>query len=235
MNSISRFSSYFVFLALLVSGPANTQTPPASSADPTLSQAGTAPVGRVADHGPDCQAASLSNWEVEVCKLRLQQHQYELDRQKGRDQKVASTLTGVALVASALAGFGAIVFNLVTANRQARLQAKLKALEVVMSASGPNSAKERLKVIEQLLGTGLVPSADKDMVIEGIGVGHDENRRTLLKLLAEYPEHRQEMLADWAIVFPPPNKLHKNIADLQSGKVSSQPKPPPTSPPQRYG
>jgi hypothetical protein len=58
------------------------------------------------------------------------------------------------------------------------------------------------------------------MAIEGVGIGHDESRRTLLKLLAEYPSHRQQILADWAVVFGD-SKLNPNIQDLQNAKITS--------------
>jgi len=178
---------------------------------------------------PDCKTAtSLSSGEAEVCKLQLQRDQYQLEVQKLDDQRAVSVQTAWALVVSALLGFGTIVFNLKIANEQARLQAKLKALEVVTSASGPKSGQQRLAVVRKLLGTEMFPEPD-EMVIEGVGTGHDESRRTLLKLLAEHPGDRKDILHDWSLVFRD-SKLSPNIQDLQNPKLTSGSGHPTTSP-----
>jgi hypothetical protein len=103
---------------------------------------------------------------------------------------------------------------------------QLKALEVVMGASGPNSGRERLKVVKKLLGEKLTAGIDENVVIEGVGTGHDESRRTLLKLLAEHPDRRAEILAEWEVVFEK-SKLVDYIRLLQQRVGSNQP---PSSP-----
>lgn len=219
MNSISRLGGSIGILLVSMSMCANTLPPSASSPEASSPQAGIEQVSQKVGGATDCKTAtSLSSGEAEVCKLQLQRDQYQLEVQKLDDQRRATLLTAIALVASAAVGFLTIGLNLKTANDQARLQAKLKALEVVTSASGPKSGQQRLAVVRKLLGAEMFPDS-AEMVIEGVGTGHDESRRTLLKLLAEHPNHRQEILADWAVVFSD-SKLKPNIEALQNAKIT---------------
>jgi hypothetical protein len=233
MNSISRLIGSIGILLVGTcvyanAAPPSASSPEASSPQPTIEQ-----LGQKVGGTPDCKTAtSLSSGEAEVCKLQLQRDQYQLEVQKLDDQRAVSVQTAWALVVSALLGFGTIVFNLKIANDQARLQAKLKALEVVTSASGPKSGQQRLAVVRKLLGTEMFPEPD-EMVIEGVGTGHDESRRTLLKLLAEHPGHRPEILDDWSVVFRD-SKLSPNIQALQNAKLTSGSGHPTASPHTRH-
>jgi len=229
MNSISRLRGSIGILLVGMSVYANAAPPSASSPEGSSPQTAMEQVSQRVGTAPDCKTAtSLSSGEAEVCKLQLQRDQYQLEVQKLDDQRRTTLLTAIAVVASAIAGFLTIGLNLRTANDQARLQAKLKALEVVTSASGPKSGQQRLAVVRKLLGTEMFPDSD-EMVIEGVGIGHDESRRTLLKLLAEQPSHRQQILADWAVVFDD-SKLYPNIQALQNAKLTSGSGHPTTSP-----
>ena len=101
-----------------------------------------------------------------------------------------------------------------------------EALEVVISAAGPKSAKERLDVVSQMLGDDWIPESRKnDLTIKGVGIGHDESRRVLLKLLAEQPDKRQQILADWEIVFGD-GSLGIHIRALQAAGTGPRPPSP---------
>jgi len=118
-----------------------------------------------------------------------------------------------------------VAYNIRNANYQARIQAKLKAIEVVIAAAGPNSARERLAVVRQLLGNDLIESSlANNLVIHGVGPGHDQSRKDLIKMLLEYPDRREEVLQLWEIAFGR-SRLKENIqeirAALQDGKSGS--------------
>jgi hypothetical protein len=208
--------------------PAVTLAQSASpAAQPTPSQAGvstpTTPAGSVGS--ADCRDPAYAKSSLEYCK-------YLLEEEKLNEQRTSSWTTAVALFLSALVGFGTIIFNIRNATAQARLQAKLKALEVVVSATGPNSARQRLAIVDGILGSDLVPEATNPQYeIEGIGTGHDEGRRDLLKSLADHPERRADIISDWEVVFGN-SKLGPNIRALrdpshvpQARSIVSQPTP----------
>jgi len=155
-------------------------------------------------------------------KLDIEREKIVIEHEKLKQQRESNFLTGMALVLSALVGLGTIAYNIRNANKQARLQAKLKAIEVVMSAAGPGSAKQRLEIVNDILGgevrLNLNPA---DLELAGIGAGHDQNRRELLKMLADHPDNQKSILEQWAVIFGSTN-LIKNIADLQS--LSNEPR-----------
>jgi hypothetical protein len=211
---------FLLISVLLATGMLTRAEEPASGV-----QASTGEVVRVTDQpaaaNDYCEDPATIGIHLEQCKFRLEQQKYSLEARKRRDEQAAMYAAVAAVLVSALVGFGTIIFNLILSNRQGRLQTKLKALEVVISAAGPKSAKERLDVVSQMLGDDWIPEARKeDLTIKGIGVGHDESRRTLLKLLAEYPDKREEMLADWATVFGD-GSLGPHISALQHPKNSA--------------
>jgi hypothetical protein len=209
-------------LLLLGGGIVNAQNPPATPAVGTQPTAVPSAVAPMVPSAEQCLAATVPASNLEYCKLRLEQQKYRLERVKQDSDKFTPAATALAVLVSALVGFGTIIFNLISANRQARLQVQLKALEVVMGASGPNSGRERLKVVKKLLGEKLTAGIDENVVIEGVGTGHDESRRTLLKLLAEHPDRRVEILAEWEVVFEKA-KLVDHIRLLQQHVGSNQP------------
>jgi hypothetical protein len=86
---------------------------------------------------------------------------------------------------------------------------------VVVSAAGPNSARERLIVVGKLLGSDLkLETKPEDLNAAGIGAGHDQNRKDLLKMLADYPDRQLEILDLWFVVFGK-TSLGDNIKDLR--------------------
>jgi hypothetical protein len=164
----------------------------------------------------DCKAWPLPVVNLDACKLRLAQAEYELEATKAEAQKFATYLTLGTLFVTASVGFGTIVFNIRNAAAQARLQSRLKALEVVVSAAGPNTALHRLEVVNQILGDSLGSPLSTDGVIKGVGPGHDQNRRELLKSLADHPDGREEILASWELLFGE-TSLGKQIKALRGG------------------
>src|SRR5690242_2184823 len=112
MNSISRLGGPIVILLLGMSAYANTQPPPVSSPEAASPQPATEQVSQEIGRVPECKiATSLTSGEAEVCKLQLQRDQYQLEVQKLDDQRRATLLTAIAVVASAIAGFLTIGLN----------------------------------------------------------------------------------------------------------------------------
>lgn len=159
-------------------------------------------------------AALTQALDLEAQKVRIEEDKLKIERAKLDEQSRATVITAIALALSAIAGFGTILYNANASNQQAKLQASLKALEVVMSAGGPTSARQRLEVVEKILGKDLAPNVAKDMVIEGIGAGHDENRKELIRMLVEFPDQRLETLALWDIAFGH-TKLKENLGKMK--------------------
>jgi hypothetical protein len=110
-----------------------------------------------------------------------------------------------------------VAYNIRNANLQARIQAKLKAVEVIAAANGPRSATERLKFVRRLLGKDLVidESLTDEFVAQGLGPGHNESRKDLIRMLLEFPNNREEILRFWAITFGQ-SSLGKDIERLKT-------------------
>jgi hypothetical protein len=126
----------------------------------------------------------------------------QVEKDKLAAPQYATYLTLGTIVVTALVGFGTIAYNVRNAKSQAELQARLKALEIVISAAGPNTAKERLKIVKELLGEKFIePSVGKNMIAQGVGPGHDQNRKDLMKMLLEYPDRRREVFSLWGVAF----------------------------------
>jgi hypothetical protein len=141
---------------------------------------------------------------------------YEIELAKLAAQQRSANLTLITILVTGILGFATVAYNLRNANKQAQLQAKLKAIDVVISAAGPNSARERLIVVSKLMGSDLVlETKPDDLDAAGIGAGHDQNRKDLIKMLIDNPSRELEVLDLWQIVFVKTN-LGKNMRDLRS-------------------
>lgn len=207
-NSVDIAARAFVITMLLVGVPlgvATAQTPLLSAVAPT-------PSPEVAVPAP----VDSPMYELERKKLELQEKLYELEVKKLSEQQHAASLTLVTILLTAFVGVGTIAYNLRNSNKQAQIQAKLKAIDVVISAAGPNSARERLIVVSKLMGGDLVlETKPEELEAAGIGAGHDQNRKDLIKMLIDNPTRQIEVLDMWKLLFERTN-LGKNIRELRA-------------------
>ncbi|GJH28796.1 hypothetical protein [Caballeronia novacaledonica] len=147
---------------------------------------------------------------------RMEEEKIQIEREKLDEQRKATWLTLATIFFSSIIGFGTVVFNIQNSGKQLALQAKLKALEVVISAAGPNAARQRLVIVSQILGGDLVPpDIAAGLVIEGIGAGHDQNRKDLIQMLLDHSDKRDEVLRLWEITFGR-SKLSDNLAEIRN-------------------
>jgi hypothetical protein len=126
----------YIFAAIIV--PVLVSHPTLAQVTPTPPTA--APSSAVASSPQPAKPSDLEREKlaVEIGKLE--------------EQRKATLLTLFTIVVTALIGFGTVAYNIRNANYQAHMQAKLKAIEVVMTAPGPTSARQRLKVSVNCLG-----------------------------------------------------------------------------------
>jgi hypothetical protein len=134
-----------------------------------------------------------------------------------------------ALFATATLGVATLGWNAWNASKQAELQSKLKALDVVVGANGPESARDRLRIVENMLGGELFDALLKDEPLKGMGSGHNENRKALISMLMEYPNQRGEVLQLWKTLFPKGGLA----LDLQRLETSLGPSQVAATPPQQ--
>jgi hypothetical protein len=166
------------------------------------------------------QSANEQNMQNELEKLKRENKELI-------EEQYASWLTMGTIAVTALIGFGTIAYNVRNAKYQAQLQARLKALEVVVSAAGPKTAAERLKIIKELLGEEFLdPSLGDSMIAHGVGQGHDQNRKDLMEMLLEYPDRRGEVFALWRVAFGGTN-LRDNLDKMESELKRLAPSPRP--------
>ncbi len=154
--------------------------------------------------------------QVEQGKLKLAQETLDLERQKCDVQRGTLTLeakksiwTPVSIVAStAVAVVGLLANGCLQRDIERRTASdnfKLKAAEIVMNSSGVAATKERAAALQNLFPEELsdkfaqklqAPPPDKPDL-----AGDPDPKEALIKLLAEHPAQREQIIKDWSAVF----------------------------------
>jgi flagellar biosynthesis/type III secretory pathway M-ring protein FliF/YscJ len=168
---------------------------------------------------------------IEREKVAIERDKLNLETKRLDQQGASNYLTAAAIFFSALIGLGTIAYNIRNSSREARLQAKLKAVEVVMSAAGARSAQQRLAIVQRILGRDVDLDILSESVMSGVGFGHDQAIRELLGLVATHPERRAQILAQWQAVFGRTNlsttiEALQALDDIPPSNVPERQKPP---------
>jgi hypothetical protein len=168
-----------------------------------------------------------STQEIEVRKIQIEEQKLRIEEKKLEQQIYASMFTSLAILISAFATFftlrinsktlalnsEALKFNSENAKYSAKLQTKLKAIDIIMNSPGPKTAEHRLKLINQVLDEELVKPEDLKLV--GIGPGHDTSRKELIKMLIDNPDKQKKIIQLWKITFGGSQSFVKDIENIE--------------------
>jgi hypothetical protein len=136
-------------------------------------------------------------------RLRLDSEKYLRDYDLEKQKALWATVSvSIPLLLAVLA----YLFQVYARKRDEALQFELKAAEIVMNARDANEARKKAQAMTQMfphrlpaLETALVKSEKEPFPYFGPAV---EVREELLKVLAEHPESRREIIRAWQIMFP---------------------------------
>jgi flagellar biosynthesis/type III secretory pathway M-ring protein FliF/YscJ len=159
------------------------------------------------------QAVGASE-EAELKKLSLDERRFQLDtkrfefekakyeRDRGLEWGKAWAAIGSVLVTLGV-GLSAYLFQIRTRKRDEALQFQLKAAEIVMDARDTNQARRKAEFLTQLFRDRLDP-LDKALKAEHFPFfgRSQETKEDLLKVLAQHPESRSDIIRAWEILFP---------------------------------
>ena len=157
------------------------------------------------------QANKLKADEVTLKKAELEFKKQEaaLSREAEYWKNVATFASVIAAALAVAAPFFVGVRSVAAQRRiaaeQAKLQFQMKAVDLVLqNSANSKQAKERARALVVLFKSEWLPKGfadDFDHADFRIDAGSSAGRRLeLIKLLAEYPNSRQQVLKDWYVV-----------------------------------
>ena len=162
------------------------------------------------------------------------------DQQKaGREQELEHyklLATALSVTVPALVAALAYVFQVWARRRDEQLQFQLKVAEIVMDVRDSDVARRKAQFLSQLfpkrlesLSTGL--TQDNKLTYFGPSM---ERREELLRLLAQYPERKADIIRAWEVLFPwstdqdwfkalkADSTLNRNAPNLKERKIGSR-------------
>jgi hypothetical protein len=138
-------------------------------------------------------------------KLRLDRKRLKLDAKKANTERWKSFWTSLGLVVPLLIAAIPVAYSAMTFQRTAEIQFSTKAVEVALSASSGPDAIGRARVIAALYPDLLPTGYEQRLAALDRGRYGDATvfpKMELMKLLAQQPAHRGQLLADWRMLFP---------------------------------
>ena len=138
--------------------------------------------------------------KLEEARFAFDQKKYERDR--GLEWGKAWAAIGSVLVTLGV-GLSAYIFQVRARRRDEALQFQLKAAEIVMDARDTNQASRKAEFLTKLFPgrLDLLETALKAQHFPFFGRSQ-ETREDLLKVLAQHPESRGDIIRAWEILFP---------------------------------
>jgi hypothetical protein len=147
---------------------------------------------------------------AEKDKAKTEQDRLVMESHPGLIEWVKAT----APVVGAVVGIGVplvgLFLSIWTLNRSLQGQAIMKIGELALQGYSPVAALNRARLLAKMLGKALPPDFASTLEsIKAESYGHSgvapqvvETRTVLIKLLAEHPEVRGQILNDWLAVWP---------------------------------
>ena len=182
-------------------------------------------------HGTAAQPAWAIE-EVDREKLALERERLAFDKEKyQRDhalerKKAFGTIASLAV--PLVAAVVAYVLQLFSRRHDATLQFQLKAAELVMDSRDTEQARSKAEFLTRLFPgrVGAIATGKEPLPYFGPTM---ERREELLRLLAQYPETRGDIVRAWEILFPW-NEKHDWFQKLKNettlSRNTTKPSPP---------
>lgn len=158
-------------------------------------------------------ADSLTPYKIEIEKLSIEKRKLDMEfkklgieESKAFQQWSTSVLTFLTIITSAIVAFVTFRGNLKNvetsrrnAEEAAKIQSKLKAMDVVIAANSNTNATQRIKLVNHIFGEEVIKEGE--FKVEGIGPGHDHNRKELIKMIIDNLDKKREVIDLWKISF----------------------------------
>ena len=190
--------------------------------------------------------ASKASSTIESQRLALDRERLAFERQKYERDSILEQRKMWATVASVFVPFslGVLAYwaQALAQRKQERLQFQLKAAELIMDARDTTEVKRKAELLKKLF-----PERLKDLKLDEKRYPSfsrsQETRLELLKLFAEFPETRGDVLRAWGMLFPWESERsgwsakeqtekdeYRWFDELSADKTLSQNRPPRESP-----
>ncbi len=216
MNGSSRPLAILWMLALLAcfccpGARGQAAAPGAAAASASASATSSTSPAPVPDPALKEQQLKLQARELDIKAADLKFRQDDAESTRRADNwktwiTFASTLAAiVAVAATVFSSLRSLETQRNIANEQAKLQFQMKAVDFVLQSSmNSQQAKERARALVALFDSRWLPTKfaeDFKAVDFRIDAGSSQSRRMeLVKLLAEHPQGRVQILKDWCVV-----------------------------------
>ena len=191
-------------------------------------------------HAAEQTSQSKTSDEIALAKLKLETEQAlyirNLELEKVKVERMKAWINGASLMVPLMVAAGTLSLGVWNQNQQAKLQREaqavteraefeLKATEVVLSANGPISAKNRAKALESLfpsrLPKGFASTFNPDE-FDGPKVEFFEAKKIFFEAAALHAPNIKMLAALWKQLFPWdqwPEQLDAKISNAEDTEV----------------
>lgn len=136
----------------------------------------------------------------------IEKEKLALEKDKLRVERFKAWWTGASVLGSVLIAASTFGFGVWSQHQTAQAQFEIKAAEIALNTENPSATKNKSEVLAQLFPKRLPPEFGKqfnpDQFSEPDPEADIASKKELLKLLAEKPERRAQIIKDWKALFP---------------------------------
>jgi hypothetical protein len=148
--------------------------------------------------------------DIEQVKLRLEGEKVHLEREKLMLEISKARYTNLSVFGSLVIAMTAVMGTTLGTYMQKQIsetQVMTKTVEIALDAESPYEAKARAEMLAAVFGDRLPLSLQKFPEINPAVFGSRKDgtielRKELIKLLADKPQQRGQILRDWQVLFP---------------------------------
>ncbi len=133
----------------------------------------------------------------------LEIERLKLERERVKIEWFKAWWTGFSILIPLLIAAGTLYFNAKSQQEQARVDFKLKAVEITLNASSPTEAKNKAEAMAKLFPNDLPADFAKNFDVTEYGAPKiSDSKKALLTLIIEHPEQRNEIIDMWIAIAP---------------------------------
>jgi hypothetical protein len=162
--------------------------------------------------------------KIQYAQLELENKKLQIEARKTKLDFVRTWITPISIAVPILAVVISVVWSDKQLEKRTKVQEELKVAEIVMGADGVYDARNRLAIIEALLGRKLAPSdIDSDQFYFVLG-----DQWEYLTLVAKHPNEENRIIELWKTFWPEDYEawLHKvdphNTAPIKKGEANKE-------------
>ncbi len=140
---------------------------------------------------------------VEEKKLAIEESKLALERRKQGFDILIGSLGALGIAVPLLAAAWTLRDQRINRKEEAKVQFQLKAAEIAMAARDSTQVQNKARLLKTLFPDWLPDGFAENFNPKSYQLGTSmERREGLVKLLAEHPESREEIIRAWDLLFP---------------------------------